>query len=325
MASILHGTDDRLLVIVGPCSIHDPVAALEYAQRLSDVARDLADDLFIVMRTYFEKPRTTVGWKGLLTDPGMDETFLVNEGILAARRLLVDILAVGLPVGGEFVDPLAAPFLADAMSWGAVGARTSQSPVHRQLASALPMPIGFKNATSGDIAVAVEAARAAATPQLALGPTDDGRTAAFDTAGNPDGHVVLRGGTSGPNFDAGTVEHTRSAMDRAGLAHGVLIDASHENSGKDHLRQATVAAQVSEAVASAVPGFAGIMLESFLVAGRQNVPPDRRSALTFGQSVTDACMGWGETTATLERLAQAAASRRAVTPDRGPVACVAAY
>ncbi len=324
-ASILHGTDDRLLVIVGPCSIHDPVAALDYARRLSDVAHDLADELVIVMRTYFEKPRTTVGWKGLLTDPGMDDTYLVNEGIVAARHLLMDILDMGLAVGGEFVDPLAAPFLADAMSWGSVGARTSQSPIHRQLASALPMPIGFKNATSGEVGVAIDAARAAAIPQLALSLTDEGRAATFDTAGNPDGHVVLRGGSGGPNFDAATVEHTHSTMVSAGLAGGVIIDASHDNSGKDHRKQTTVAAQVSAAVARAEPGFAGIMLESFLVAGRQSALPGRPTALTFGQSVTDACMGWEDTTATLERLARAAVMRRRAKSGRAPVTCAVAH
>jgi 3-deoxy-7-phosphoheptulonate synthase len=312
------------VVIVGPCSIHDPVAALEYARRLARVAHDLDDDLYVVMRTYFEKPRTTLGWKGLINDPGMDETFLVNDGILSARQLLVDILALGLPVGGEFVDPLAAPFLADAMSWGAVGARTSQSPVHRQLASALPMPVGFKNGTGGDIGVAIDAVLAAAVPQVTLGIGDEGGAAVFDTEGNPDGHVVLRGGTGGPNFDGGTVARTRSRLAGSGLAPGVIIDASHANSGKDHREQAAVAGRVADAVAGAEPGFAGLMLESFLVPGRQSPVPGRLSAMTFGQSVTDECMGWDTTTTTLERLARAVVRRRAATSNRGPVNCGAA-
>jgi 3-deoxy-7-phosphoheptulonate synthase len=321
VVSILQGSDDRLLVIVGPCSIHDPIAGLEYARRLANTAGGLADDLCILMRTYFEKPRSAVGWKGLINDPGMDDTFLVNQGILTSRRLLLDILALGLPAGGEFVDPLATPFLADTMSWAAIGARTSQSPLHRQLASALPMPVGFKNATNGDVAVAIDAARAAALPQVALGVTDDGLAAAFDTTGNPDTHVVLRGGSNGPNYDGATVAATSARLEGWGLSRGVIIDASHDNSGKDHRKQVAVAARVADAVARAEPGFAGIMLESFLVSGRQSIDPRQGSALTFGQSVTDACMGWDDTRSTLERLARAVRRRRQTVADRETITC----
>ncbi len=316
IASILRGTDDRLLVIVGPCSIHEPAAAIEYARRLSDQAVELSGDLCIVMRTYFEKPRTTVGWKGLIGDPGMDGTFRVNDGIMTARQLLLDILSLDQPVGGEFVDPMTSPFLADAMSWGAIGARTSQSPIHRQLASGLPMPIGFKNATNGDVGVAVDAAVAAAAAQVVLGVDDDGGAAAFDTAGNPDGHVVLRGGSGGSNFDTATIALTGARLEGSGLPHRVIIDASHGNSGKDHRAQTAVAAEIAGLLAGGEPGVAGLMLESFLVPGRQNVVGDPHATLIFGQSVTDACMGWDTTASTLGLLAEAVVRRRGTASDR---------
>jgi 3-deoxy-7-phosphoheptulonate synthase len=316
VASILHGTDDRLLVIVGPCSIHDPAAGLDYAQRLADAAVAHAGELSIVMRTYFEKPRTTVGWKGLISDPGMDGTFEVNEGIMTARRLLLDILSLDQPVGGEFVDPVTAPFLADAMSWGAIGARTSQSPVHRQLASGLPMPIGFKNATNGDVNVAIDGALAAADAQMVLGTGDDGVVAAMYTTGNPAGHVVLRGGAHGSNFDGTTVARTAARLEGTGLPQRVIVDASHGNSGKDHRRQRDVVDEIAGGLPEGAPGVAGVMLESFLVPGRQDVTADGRSALTFGQSVTDACMGWEDTVTTLEVLAGAVVRRRAARRAR---------
>jgi 3-deoxy-7-phosphoheptulonate synthase len=306
---------------VGPCSIHDPAAAIEYARRLSDMAVELSADLCLVMRTYFEKPRTTVGWKGLISDPGMDDTFRVNEGIMTARQLLSDILSLDQPVGGEFVDPMTSPFLADAMSWGAIGARTSQSPVHRQLASGLPMPIGFKNATNGDVGVAVDAAVAAAAAQVVLGVDDNGGAAAFDTTGNPDGHIVLRGGSGGSNFDTATIALTGARLEGSGLPRRVIIDASHGNSGKDHRAQTAVAAEIAELLAGGEPGVAGLMLESFLVPGRQNVAGDANPTLIFGQSVTDACMGWDATASTLGLLADAVVRRRAAASDRGPLSC----
>ncbi len=310
VAAILHGSDDRLLVIVGPCSIHDPVAGLEYARRLADVATALDRDLCIVMRCYFEKPRTTTGWKGLINDPGLDGTFRVGEGIETSRALLLDILSLRLPVGCEFVDPLLAPFISDAVSWGAIGARTSQSPVHRQLASGLTMPVGFKNALNGDIQVAIDAAAAVATPQIALGITDDGRAAVFETAGNGEGHVVLRGGSAGPNFGHAMIASTSNRLHDWGLPDRVIIDASHGNSGKDHRAQAAVASAIADLVGTGEPAVAGLMLESFLVPGQQRLDTGQHPMLTFGQSVTDACMGWEETASVLELLARSVVQRR---------------
>jgi 3-deoxy-7-phosphoheptulonate synthase len=308
--SILNGADDRLLVVVGPCSIHDPIAGLEYARRLAGVAVELAGDLCIVMRTYFEKPRTGAGWKGLVLDPGLDGSYRINEGILIARALLRDILSLDLPVGCEFVDPLLSPFLADTVSWGAIGARTSQSPVHRQLASGLPLPVGFKNSPDGDVQVAIDAVIAASLPQISLGVADDGSATVFETPGNPDGHVVLRGGTRGPNFGRADIAAARRRLEGAGLPARVVVDASHGNSGKDHRAQTAVTGALATLVEEDDPGIAGLMVESFLVAGRQPLGTGGGSALTFGQSVTDACMGWEESAETLRILARAVARRR---------------
>ncbi len=313
VSAILSGHDDRLLVVVGPCSIHDPAAGLEYAHRLADRAAALADELCIVMRAYVEKPRTVAGWKGLINDPGLDGSFRVEDGIVTARTLLMEILDLDLPVGCEFVDPLLAPFLADAISWGVIGARTVQSPVHRQLASGLAMPVGFKNSTGGDIQVAIDAAVAASAGQVALGITDNGQAAVVETAGNPHGHVVLRGGAAGPNSGWVDIADTRDRLVSSGLPDRVVVDASHGNSGKDHRAQATVATDVAALVGEGRPGIAGVMLESFLVPGRQSIAGDR-STLTYGQSVTDACLGWEETAATLEVLAGAVAARRGSAP-----------
>ncbi len=310
VSAILNGSDDRLLVIVGPCSIHDPAAGREYARRLADVAAAVDRDLCIVMRCYFEKPRTTTGWKGLINDPGLDGTFRVNEGIEVARALVLDVLALGLPVGSEFVDPLIAPFISDTVSWAAVGARTSQSPIHRQLASGLTMPVGFKNALDGDIQVAIDAVTAVAAPQITLGIADDGRAAVFETMGNSDGHVVLRGGSSGPNSGPTIVASTASRLRESGLPDKVVVDASHGNSGKDHRAQAAVASAIADLVAAGESGVAGVMLEGFLVAGQQQVGRGEHSTLTFGQSVTDACMGWEETATVLNLLAKSASHRR---------------
>lgn len=299
IADILAGRDDRLLVVVGPCSVHDPSAALEYASRLVKVADDLVDRLKIVMRVYFEKPRTTVGWKGLINDPGMDGTFDVARGLRTARHLLLDIVDIGLPVGCEFLEPTSPQYIADAVAWGAIGARTTESQVHRQLASGLSMPVGFKNGTDGNIQVAVDGVKAAAAPHVFFGMDDLGRGALVNTAGNEDCHVILRGGTHGPNCDAASVQATADKLAAAGLPGRVVIDCSHANSGKDHIRQAQVASEVAQLVRDGLP-VSGVMLESFLVGGAQ--APEARP-LTYGQSVTDKCMDWAATDLVLRELA----------------------
>jgi 3-deoxy-7-phosphoheptulonate synthase len=310
VADILDATDDRLLVIVGPCSVHDPVAGLEYAQRLAEVAAAHVGELAVVMRAYFEKPRTTVGWKGLINDPGLDSSFRVNDGLFAARAFLREVVALGLPVGCEFLDPITPQYLADAVSWAAIGARTAQSQIHRQLASGLSMPVGFKNSTDGDVQSAVDAVAAARTAQVFPGITDDGRAAISETTGNRDGHVVLRGGAAGPNYDAASVAGTIDRLMRAGLSPRVVIDASHGNSAKDHQRQSSVAGEIAERLAVGERAIAGIMFESFLVAGRQDLPVSTANRLAYGQSVTDACIGWDTTALLLEQLADAVNRRR---------------
>jgi 3-deoxy-7-phosphoheptulonate synthase len=309
VSSILDGDDDRLLVIVGPCSIHDPVAGREYGHRLTELARRLADDLYVVMRTYFEKPRTTVGWKGLINDPGLDGSFRVAEGLQAARAFLLEITALGTPVGCEFLDPITPQYLADAVSWGAIGARTSQSQIHRQLASGLSMPVAFKNSTEGDVQGAVDAVAAAAHGQVFPGIDDDGRAAVVETSGNPDGHLVLRGSSSGPNSDEASVVDALDRLAASGLRRRLIVDASHGNSGKDHRFQPVVAADIARRLAAGEAGVAGVMLESFLLPGRQ---APTGPTLAFGQSITDACMGWSATVAVLEELADAVVARRSL-------------
>lgn len=305
IADILAGRDDRLLVVVGPCSVHDPVAALDYARQLAPLAAEHASRLKIVMRVYFEKPRTTVGWKGLINDPGMDQTFDVERGLRAARSLLLDIIDLGLPVGCEFLEPTSPQYIADTVAWGAIGARTTESQVHRQLASGLSMPIGFKNGTDGGVQVAIDGATAAAAEHVFFGVDDFGHGAVVETLGNPDCHVILRGGSRGPNFDSESVAAAADELAKAGLPATVMIDCSHANSGKDHLRQAEVAASVSEQVAAGAP-VSGVMLESFLVAGAQS--PDARP-LTYGQSVTDKCMDFATTRTLIDRFARDSATR----------------
>ncbi|QKT06623.1 3-deoxy-7-phosphoheptulonate synthase [Gordonia sp. X0973] len=300
IAAILAGRDDRLLVVVGPCSIHDTVAALDYARRLAPLAVEYADRLKIVMRVYFEKPRTTVGWKGLINDPGMDGSFDVERGLRTARALLLDIIDLGLPVGCEFLEPNSPQYIADAVAWGAIGARTTESQVHRQLASGLSMPVGFKNGTDGNVQVAVDGVQAAAAQHVFFGLDDFGNGVVVETAGNEDCHIILRGGTSGPNYDAESVASAAGVLAKAGLPARVMIDASHANSGKDHERQAVVAAEIGDLVARGVP-ISGVMLESFLVPGAQS--PDGAD-LVYGQSVTDKCMGWEATEAVLRTLAR---------------------
>ncbi|OZM74541.1 3-deoxy-7-phosphoheptulonate synthase [Amycolatopsis antarctica] len=307
---ILDGRDDRLLVMVGPCSVHDPAAALDYATRLAARAEALRDDLHIVMRVYFEKPRTTLGWKGLINDPGMDGSFTVNQGLRIARKLLLDVSALGLPVGCEFLDPITPQFIADTVTWGSIGARTAASQVHRQLCSALSMPVGIKNSTEGDVQVAVDATRAAAASHVFPGVNADGVAALVTTAGNPDCHVILRGGTEGPNHDAATVRETLGRLRAAGLPERVIVDASHGNSGKDHTRQADVVRELAGRLADGEHGVAGLMLESFIESGRQDLELGHPEGLDYGRSITDACMGWDTTAALLDELAGAVRARR---------------
>jgi 3-deoxy-7-phosphoheptulonate synthase len=308
---ILDGQDDRLLVVVGPCSVHDPTAAREYARRLRRAAAALVGDLLIVMRVYFEKPRTTVGWKGLINDPHLDGSFAINEGLRLARRLLLDLVEMGLPAGCEFLDPITPQFIADLVTWGAIGARTTESQVHRELASALSMPVGFKNGTDGGVQIAIDAVRAAAHPHRFLGVTEQGLAGIVATRGNPDCHVILRGGATGPNYDAISVQKTLSALRDAGLPPRLMVDVSHGNSGKDWQRQPAVAREVAAQVAQGETGIIGVMMESFLVDGRQDLVDPRR--LTYGQSITDGCMGWEMTVPVLHELAEAVQRRRRAT------------
>jgi 3-deoxy-7-phosphoheptulonate synthase len=294
ISAILAGGDDRLLLVVGPCSVHDPVAALDYARRLAPTAAEYADRLKIVMRVYFEKPRTTIGWKGLINDPDMDGSFDVERGIRIARGLLLDIIDLGLPVGCEFLEPTSPQYIADAVAWAAIGARTTESQVHRQLASGLSMPVGFKNGTDGNVQVAIDGVKAAAAAHHFFGTDNVGRAAVVETVGNPDCHVILRGGTAGPNYDTASVATAIERLSTAGLSARLMIDCSHANSAKDHLRQAEVTTEVAARIKAGEPGIAGLMLESFLVAGAQSPGPE----LTYGQSVTDQCMDF-QTTAGL--------------------------
>jgi 3-deoxy-7-phosphoheptulonate synthase len=306
--AVLDGADDRLLVVTGPCSVHDPKAALDYAARLADLREQFADDLLIVMRVYFEKPRTVTGWKGLINDPGMDESFDVHRGLRTARRLLLDIVGSGMPVGCEWLDPITPQYIADTVTWGAIGARTTESQVHRQLASGLSMPVGFKNGTDGDVQVAVDACRAAAASHTFFGVTAAGAAAVVTTKGNPDTHVILRGGRSGPNYSSSHVTKALDLISAAGLPRRIMVDASHGNSGKDHSRQMGVAESLAEQLAGGQHGVAGVMLESFLVAGRQD--PGDPATLTYGQSVTDACMDIEMTASALDTLAASVKARR---------------
>ena len=309
VARVLRGEDDRLLVVVGPCSVHDGVAALDYARRLAGLAGELAADLRIVMRVYFEKPRTTVGWKGLINDPYLDESFAVNDGLRLARRVLLDVVELGLPAGCEFLDPISPQFLTDAVTWGAIGARTTESQVHRNLASGLSMPIGFKNATSGDVQVAIDAMQAAAFPHQFLSVTEQGLAAIVVTRGNRDTHVILRGGSGGPNYDAAHVEAALATLAEAGLPARLMIDTSHGNSAKDYRRQPVVAAAIAEQIAAGQRGIIGVLMESFLVDGQQRLTD--RTHLVYGQSITDGCMGWDTTVPVLRDLAASVRARRA--------------
>jgi len=306
--SVLEGTDDRLLVVVGPCSVHDPDAALDYARRLAVMRESLAGDLLIVMRVYFEKPRTVTGWKGLINDPGLDGSYDVHRGLRTARRLLLNITELGLPVGCEWLDPITPQYIADTVTWGAIGARTTESQVHRQLASGLSMPVGFKNGTDGDVQVAIDACRAAAAQHRFFGVTPAGAAAIVTTAGNADCHVILRGGRAGPNYDRQSVTAALDALSASGLPRRLMADASHGNSGKDHRRQPAVAGALARQAAAGEPGLVGVMLESFLLAGRQEL--GGRAGLAYGQSITDGCMDIATTGAVLTNLADAVRARR---------------
>jgi 3-deoxy-7-phosphoheptulonate synthase len=314
VVDILNKRDDRLVVVVGPCSIHNRDAAIEYARRLSIVADELAPYLRIVMRVYYEKPRTTFGWKGLINDPDLDGSCAVNRGLHLARELLLEILALGLPAGSEFVDPITPQFFADAVTWSAIGARTTESQVHRQLASGLSMPVGFKNGTNGNVQIAIDAARAAAHPHSFYGVTEHGLAAIVTTRGNADCHVVLRGGNQSPNYDMASVRDALAVIRAAGLPTRVIIDASHGNSNKDHRRQPLVVHDIAEQVAAGQRSIVGVMIESFLVDGRQELGDPAR--LIFGQSVTDACVGWETTVPMLHELAGAVSARRTMRGAR---------
>ncbi|MGB0956951.1 MAG: 3-deoxy-7-phosphoheptulonate synthase [Litorivicinus sp.] len=297
---ILHGRDDRLLVVVGPCSIHDPDAAREYAARLKPLADRIKDKVKVVMRVYFEKPRTIVGWKGLINDPFLDGSFQINKGLHIARDLLRDMAAMDMPTGVEFLDSISPQFIADLVSWGAIGARTTESQVHRELASGLSATIGFKNGTDGQVGIAIDAIRAAAHGHQFLSVTKQGVSAIVETKGNPDCHLILRGASDGPNYSAEQVGEACAALEKAGLRPTVMVDASHGNSKKDHRNQALVVASVIEQRRTHASRIFGMMLESHLVAGRQDAKDP--SSLVYGQSITDACIGWEETVKVLEDL-----------------------
>jgi len=308
--NILHGIDDRLAVVVGPCSIHDPRAALDYAQRLATVRERLAGSLEIVMRVYFEKPRTTVGWKGLINDPNLDGSFDIDNGLRLARSLLLEINNLGLPAGSEFLDMTTPQYFADLVSWGAIGARTTESQVHRELASGLSCPVGFKNGTDGNVRIALDAVKSASQPHHFLAVTKSGRSAIAATTGNDDCHIILRGGKV-PNFGAESVDAACVEAEKSGIRPAVMIDASHANSSKNPANQPLVLDDVGAQVAAGDKRIIGVMIESNLVAGRQDLVAGRE--LVYGQSITDGCIDWGTTVASLERLAEAVEERRRVT------------
>jgi 3-deoxy-7-phosphoheptulonate synthase len=306
---ILHDEDDRLLVVVGPCSVHDPAAAVDYARRLQPLREELKDDLEIVMRVYFEKPRTTVGWKGLINDPTLDDRFEINTGLRLARKLLLEINEMGIPAGTEYLDLISPQYLADLISWGAIGARTTESQAHRELASGLSCPVGFKNATNGSMKVALDAIRSSSRPHHFLSVTKDGRSAIFSTKGNEDCHVILRGG-SRPNYDSESINIASDEMEAAGLKPRMMVDFSHANSRKKHERQLLVGRDVASQISRGDSRIMGAMIESFLVGGRQE--RDSTRELTYGQSITDACISWDESEPLLRELAAAVQQRRQV-------------
>ncbi len=304
---ILHGRNDRLVVVIGPCSIHDPKSAMEYAERLTKVRERLKDRLEVVMRVYFEKPRTTVGWKGLINDPDLDDSFQINKGLRLARKLLADINALGLPAGAEFLDTTTPQYIADLVTWAAIGARTTESQIHREMASGLSCPVGFKNGTSGDVKIAVDAVQSASNPHHFLAVTKNGECAIAATAGNEDCHVILRGGKE-PNYDAASVAAACAVAEKSGITQALMIDASHANSGKKPENQRAVIDDIASQVAGGETRIFGVMIESHLVGGRQDQKPG--AELTYGQSITDGCLDWDASVACLDVLADAVAKRR---------------
>ncbi len=310
--NFMDGSDDRLLVVIGPCSIHDPVAALDYARKLKEVRAKHQDTLEIVMRVYFEKPRTTVGWKGLINDPYLDESFRIDEGLRIARQLLIEINRLGLPAGSEFLDVISPQYIGDLISWGAIGARTTESQVHRELASGLSAPIGFKNGTDGNIRIATDAIQAAARGHHFLSVHKNGQVAIVQTQGNKDCHVILRGGKA-PNFDAASIKAACAELDKSKLPQTLMVDCSHANSSKQHEKQIDVARDISGQIAGGSKQVFGVMVESHLSAGAQKFTPgkDKTDKLVYGQSITDACLGWDDSLQVLELLSQAVLARRA--------------
>lgn len=313
--NILIGNDDRLVVVVGPCSIHESEAAHEYARLLKIVKDELKDDLLIIMRVYFEKPRTTVGWKGLINDPDLDSSFNINKGLRVARKLLLDLNAQGIPAATEYLDLITPQYVSDLISWGAIGARTTESQVHRELASGLSCPVGFKNATDGTIKIAIDAIGAAMSPHHFLSLTKAGQSAIFSTTGNEDVHIILRGGNDHPNYDAVSVEHVAEAMEIANIKPNIMIDLSHANSLKQCQRQLIVGEDVAGQIANGDHRIMGVMIESHLKGGSQNVVAGQ--SLTYGQSITDACLSWDDTVPLLKNLAIAVQKRRAINNKAG--------
>jgi 3-deoxy-7-phosphoheptulonate synthase len=308
VANVIAGADPRLVVVIGPCSVHDTKAALEFAERLKRLADRYAGEIITIMRCYFEKPRTSVGWKGLINDPDLDESFFVNKGLRLARKLLLDVNNIGLPTGSEFLDMQIPQHIADLTSWVAIGARTTESQVHRELASGLSMPVGFKNGTDGNVQIAMDAIRAAMHPHQFLSVTKQGLAAIVVTRGNEACHVILRGGVRRPNYHAGDVEQTAKVLARAGLPTRIMVDCSHGNSGKDHTRQPAVARDLAAQIAEGSRHIFGVMIESHLLGGRQDVKPGH--PLVYGQSITDACLAWDDTLPVLDDLAKSVRARR---------------
>jgi 3-deoxy-7-phosphoheptulonate synthase len=313
--NILHDRDDRLVVIVGPCSIHDPKAAIEYAQRLKVVRDTLEEDLVIVMRVYFEKPRTTVGWKGLINDPDMDNSFHINKGLRLARKLLIDMAEFGMPSATEYLDLISPQYVADVVSWGAIGARTTESQVHRELASGLSCPVGFKNGTDGNMQIAIDAIGSSSRPHHFLSVTKAGNSAIFSTTGNSDCHIILRGGNGEPNYDIEHIQQAAEQLAGAGLPQHLMVDCSHANSRKQHERQMLVARDIAKQISSGETRIFGVMLESHLKEGRQSLVAGK--PLVYGQSITDACLSWEDTEHLLTELANAIKTRRAVSQGFG--------
>ncbi len=304
---IVHGDDDRLIVIIGPCSIHDPAAAREYAGLLKPLIEELKDDLHIIMRVYFEKPRSVVGWKGLINDPYLDGSYKINDGLGIARKLLLDLAEMGVPVGSEYLDLISPQYIADLISWGAIGARTTESQSHRELASGLSCPIGFKNATDGGLQIAIDACMSASKPHHFMSLTKAGHSAIFSTTGNADCHVILRGGKK-PNYNTESIQQVATTIGRTGQKALFMVDCSHANSGKSHIQQQVVCRNVAHQIAQGEKRIMGLMLESNLIAGRQNI--EEAKALVYGQSITDACIAWSDSEVLLRELAEAVGKRR---------------